>query len=266
MSKYAHIYPPLINRVYAEEQSKRKTEREREKAVKTVLHRVYGSYLNEGESKKTRALFDKIINAVNTSGDTLSQSEKFLSLHASTRERLPYLAEFFAFIAETLNRAESAAPGVTRILDIGCGYNPFAIPWMRKHWNLKAYYAYDIDVYAQGLINAYFAALGLPETAGCIDLAAETPRGEADIAFLFKLLPVLEAQKKGRGSRLINELNSRYIVVTFPLKSLGGKNKGMEAHYAGFFETALKNELAGHKLLAKEKIYSELVYILASHI
>jgi len=127
--------------------------------------------------------------------------------------------------------------------------------------NLQAYCAYDIDTRVMAIINRFFLLLGLPQNAFCVDLAAKTPALSVDITFMFKLLPVLESQMTGRGFGLVSEIKSRYFVVTYPLKSLGGREKGMGQNYSVAFGAWLR-EIVNIKLIASERIGNELIYIL----
>ena len=246
-SKYYMLYPPLVERILAEESKKK----DPEKAAKTRLHQLFGAYVQGNAHKKAAAILK-----------TGPAPEKILALHASTKERLPTLTEFYSFIAAHTGSPES-------ITDLGCGFNPFSIPLMPVEFvkNLKKYNAYDIDMRTRDLLNGFFLTLGLPSSACCTDLAAETPQVEADITFMFKLLPVLDAQIPGRGYELAGELNTRFLVITYPLKSLGGREKGMERNYSEAFESA---EAAGkfgiYKKTAHIRIGNELVYILTSGI
>lgn len=261
-------YGPLLERVAAEENAKYKTERERVKAVKRRLHALHGAYLNESAHKKVAALLEGLCaECENSSGEgdadtatgddgsarLIHTAETILRLHASTRERLPYISDLYDYIFRQ-------AGEVRTILDIGCGYNPFSIPWMPR--KPEAYHACDIDLRAAGLINRFLTATGLPQTAFLLDAVAETPAQTADVALLFKLLPVLEAQRKGRGFALLTQINVRCAAVTYPLKSLSGREKGMGAHYAKIFEDALDGALSPYTLAGKETIGNELVYIL----
>ena len=48
---------------------------------------------------------------------------EILARHDSTRERIPYLSEFYEAILEI-----AQTPRI--ILDLACGLNPFALPFM----------------------------------------------------------------------------------------------------------------------------------------
>lgn len=244
-AKYDMLYPPLIERILAEEFGKK----DPKKAAKTRLHQMFGAYLCGNAHKKAARL--------------LKDAPTLLSLHASTKERLPHFENFYEFIATQV----CVSGGVKIISDLGCGFNPFALPLMPAVLteNLAEYHAWDIDIRTRDLLNVYFAEMLLPQSAKCADLAVETPCEASDVTFMLKLIPVLEAQIAGRGFALANAQNTQFLVVTYPTKSLGGREKGMEKNYAAAFENAYASGgLSNFRLIANEKIGNELVYVLRS--
>lgn len=242
--KYAGISPELLHRVAEKTIPKYKKDKEQQKAVKEALHQIYGEFFPDDCHKKAFAL--------------LAEAESFdaslacsmMELHISTRERLPVLEEFYAFLREGLGSVKS-------ILDIGCGFNPLAIHWMKQE--LHAYYPCDIHQQTIDLANLILQQQGLPPEAFLWDAVRETPQKQADVAYLFKVLPVLEQQAKGRGFSLLQELNVKKIVVTYPTRSLGGRKKGMEQHYARTMEEGLPTSIC---IKAKQVIGNELIYLL----
>jgi 16S rRNA (guanine(1405)-N(7))-methyltransferase len=247
--KYNMLYAPLVERIFAEESGKK----DPVKAAKTRLHQLYGAYKQGHTHKKAHEALKTLGSPAFDQNDYLPKITKILALHASTKERQPHLAEFYDFIFSHTNPPQS-------VLDLGCGFNPFALHSMPTE-SLKIYRAYDIDLRLKDLLNQFFALSDLPPAAECADLTTETPPHPADIAFMLKLLPVLEAQKAGRGFELANALNARFLVITYPLKSLGGREKGMEKTYSHAFESAA-HLLPNFRQVACEKIGNELVYIL----
>jgi 16S rRNA (guanine(1405)-N(7))-methyltransferase len=249
--KYANLHAPLIMRICGEEYNKYKKDKDRIKAVKNKLHIIYGAFSGDECHKKARELLCR--------GDSPALKNmanlEIMRLHASTNERLDSLDEFYNFIFNITGNADS-------ILDIGCGFNPFSIPCMNLP-GLKKYYAYDIDCRTADLLNNYFDLLSLPKLADTIDIIADTPEASADIAFIFKLIPVLEIQSAGRGFKLLQEINAGYIAATYPVKSLCGKDKGMQANYAESFE---KNIAGKFKIIGKKIIGNELVYIIKKQV
>jgi 16S rRNA (guanine(1405)-N(7))-methyltransferase len=195
------------------------------KAAKSKLHQVYAAYMESFQPVKLRRLLDKLPLTPDREGlDTIAL--QILESHTSTLERLSFLAQFYLDLFQ-----EIVKPG--KILDLACGLNPFAIPWMNLGPEV-GYYAYDIDIRLVDMINTFFNYWGGTCKAGCLDLLVSVPAMTADVAFLFKTLPCLEQQEKGASEKILSSLNTRYIVISFPNKSLTGKSKGMEQHYHAF--------------------------------
>ena len=60
-----------------------------------------------------------------------------------------------------------------------------------------------------------------------------------DLALLLKTLPVLAQVDKTAVPRLLDSLQAHYLLISFPAKSLGGRNKGMVENYeAQFYQWA----------------------------
>ena len=94
----------------------------------------------------------------------------------------------------------------------------------------------------------------------------ETPTESVDLALLCKLIPVIEAEKPGRGFGLANSLDADALVITFPLKSLSGKEKGMYGNYSATFEKSLsEGKLSNFRLINSGRIGNELVYVCKRH-
>jgi len=276
-AKYNMLYPPLLARIYAEE--KNKDSKDPTKAAKTRLHQMFGAYVQGNAHKKAIGLLESGFcrdefqthpditecDVIQRNGcesfptnENIAAKEvaaSIMKLHASTKERLPYLEKFHGFIGKHTGNVET-------IMDLGCGFNPFSVPYLVTH-NLKIYYAYDIDMRTKDILNRFFASQNLPQSADCRDLIVETPTEKVDLAFMCKLVPVLEAQATGRGFELARQLDTKFLVITYPLKSLGGRNKGMGKNYAAQFEKAQDaGALDKYAIVAGEEIGNELVYVL----
>jgi len=241
-AKYSMLHPPLVERIYNEEKD--------EKKVKTRLHQMFGAYVQGNAHKKTAHL----LNELEAGRDAKDVSAEILQLHASSKERSTFLQNFHDFIHSHVGEVET-------ILDLGCGFNPFSIPLLP--YNITQYHAYDIDTRTKDLLNRFLQLLSLPQTADCADLAVETPTQNIDLVFMCKLVPVLEMQQPGRGFEIARQLNAKFLVITYPLKSLGGRSKGMGKNYAAQFENAhASGALGSYKPIAQQEIGNELVYIL----
>jgi hypothetical protein len=77
---------------------------------------------------------------------------------------------------------------------------------------------------------------------------------------MLKLLQNLEQQKKGSGRELFLKVveASKFVVVSFPTKSVSGKAKNMENNYSNWFDAILaEHNVQSTKLTFK----NEIVYI-----
>ena len=191
-----------------------------EKAAKARLHQLYGSYVGEGWAKaaaKTLALLE--------AGELPPQDAalRLMALHGSTSERLDHIDECYQHIF-----AATGAP--SSVLDVACGLNPlaFALPGMPQ----AALTALDAGQDIATLLNRFFAAAQMPHAhAESGDAMAELPAGPYDLALLMKFLPLAERIETGRALRLLKAIPARHIVVSFPTRSLSGRNVGMEKNY-----------------------------------
>jgi len=247
--KYAALCEPLIMRICREEYPKYKKDKDRIKSIKNKLHIIYGAFQSGETHKKAASIIEGLDNSIIHLKEA---SADIMRLHTSSNERVDSLDKFYGFIFDTIGHSQ-----IRSILDIGCGFNPFSLDFMPA--DIVEYHAYDIDYRTIELLNRYFKLRGLPSLAATADIISETPQDIADAAFVFKLMPVIEIQSPGRGFALLRELNTRYIVVTYPIKSLCGKNKGMEINYAQTFECGSSEDF---EIIAQSIIGDELVYII----
>jgi 16S rRNA (guanine(1405)-N(7))-methyltransferase len=119
------------------------------------------------------------------------------------------------------------------VLDLACGLMPFAWPWLHLPSRTR-YEAWDIDARLIANVNAFLHRIGRPATAYCRDVLVTAPETEVDLVFLLKTAPCLEQQETGATLRLLRQLRARYVLLSFPTKSHGGREKGMIQHYGQF--------------------------------
>jgi 16S rRNA (guanine(1405)-N(7))-methyltransferase len=161
-------------------------------------------------------------------GDVRAVCRRLLGLHASTRERLPLLDDFYARVF-----AHTGTPHA--VLDLACGLNPLAVPWMGLPEG-AAYHGYDIDAERTAFLARYLDLAGLSGEAHLHDVICAPPAERADLAFLLKSAPCLEQQRRGATLALLDALAVDHVVVSYPVKSLGRREKGMLAHYVRSFD------------------------------
>jgi len=225
--KYAPISTELIRSILLAEAPHQKNPRELIKAARNKLHQVGAAFQ---ETPIPYAALTAQIDALGTqvqAEETRQFLRTALARHASTRERLPILAEFFAATLAPI------AP-VASVLDLACGFTPLCLPWMP----LAETASYTgIDIYADmvGLLDHFYAHFGLPHTFLVGNVLGELPPQPVELALLLKTLPCLEQVQKGAGARLLEEVPAENILVSFPAHSLGGRAKGMAANYEAYF-------------------------------
>ena len=105
----------------------------------------------------------------------------------------------------------------------------------------SCYYAFDVYQDMMDFLNSFFPLAGVTGHASVMDLGVEVPSVRADIALLLKTLPCLELIDKGRSLHLMQQINARHLVVSYPKRSLSGKSKGMAANYDQQFRDLIKS-------------------------
>jgi len=231
-SKYAAVSEAMIRSIGLRELAARRTLKEATKATKNKLHQVAGAYLDgRMPYDEWLAMLEKQgdgeIEETGRSGILNSQFRQacleIMRHHASTRERLPILEQFYATTLASLGPIHS-------VIDLACGLNPLALAWMPLAPDVR-YYACDIYDDMIAFLNGFFARAGVRGQAHVCDLVAGAPNEQADLALVLKALPPLDQQAKNAGRDLLRALNARHILVSFPAQSLGGRGKGMAENY-----------------------------------
>ncbi|GAB4113141.1 MAG: 16S rRNA methyltransferase [Roseiflexaceae bacterium] len=222
-AKYRHVDPVLVQAIGRRELQSHGRLKEAIKETKNKLHQVGAAYL-EG-----RMNYDAWLASLHAAPDAAHQQAiclECMRAHASTRERLPILERFYATIFEQL-------PPIRHVLDLACGLNPLARPWMPLDPAAR-YSACDIFADLVAFVGQALPLLGTPTNAWVADLSRAAPLPsdqDVDLTMALKLLLVLEQIERGAAARLLQQLPSRWIVISYPLQSLGGRGKGMREQY-----------------------------------
>jgi 16S rRNA (guanine(1405)-N(7))-methyltransferase len=231
--KYNRVCEDVVRRVGTVELGKRRNLKEAIKASKNKLHQIGGAYLDD--SLHYAAWSRALAEAASAGQEALRVAcWEIMSHHASTKERLAILDEFYAAVLADL------AP-IHSVLDIACGLNPLAIPWMPLAPG-AAYYAYDIYHDMIGFLNTFWPLVGIEGHAFARDIGPFIPSEPVDVALVLKTIPCLEQVDKSAGLRLLENLNAAHMVVSFPARSLGGHDKGMVENYEARLRTLLEQK------------------------
>lgn len=226
-SKYQQVNADFVRRLGQIELDKRRNLKAAIKATKNKLHQVAGAYLS------SRMDYDQWLEALRDADNLRSQCRAIMEAHASTRERLPILDEFYSTILADLGPIHS-------VIDVACGLNPLTIPWMPLAPD-ATYWAYDIYDDLMHFVDNLLQILDVNGHGYAQDISRPVPSQAAQVALVLKTLPVLEQIEKGAAVRLLENIQADHIVVSFPIASLTGKHKDMATHY----ETQLRDWLVG---------------------
>jgi 16S rRNA (guanine(1405)-N(7))-methyltransferase len=241
--RYRSISPHLVRELGARELAKRRNIQEAIKATKAKLHQIGGAYITSSQYARW---LNELARAYQTDGlPSLQQiCRQVMSYHASTRERLPILEQFYATILADLPPArvgsvppvfQPAGVGKARVvLDLACGLHPLALPWMPLAADVE-YYAYDIYQDMADFLNGFLALVGVRGRAEVCNVLSNCPTRHADLALLLKAIPCLEQIDASAGLRLLETINADHLLVSFPAQSLGGRQKGMARTYEAHF-------------------------------
>ncbi|MCJ7544803.1 MAG: hypothetical protein MUP47_09630 [Phycisphaerae bacterium] len=192
------------------------------KRAKRKLHQVCGAFCSRRDLAQAEALINTLTDR--TDDATLREvCARAMGLQESTRERLDVLASLFGRVFQITGRLAS-------LCDVGCGLNPLAAPWMDLPGQVR-YVALDIDCGLVAAVSEFFRRRGLCGEARCQDVLVEPPAEPFDVVLLMKLLPSLDQQRPGSGLGLLRSMQFGHAVVSYPTRSLGGRDVGMESFY-----------------------------------
>lgn len=251
-AKYAVLDPELVRRVTAQEWAKYPQRKEAVKAARSKLHQIGAAYQ---EKPIPYARLEAELQGLPRnlqSPDVRAYCLKAMTYHASTQERLPILENFYREIFAGFGPVQS-------ILDLACGLNPLALAWIPLA-EICTYTACDIYCDQADYLNRFFNWSGISGQAFCCDLVQTVPQTPVQVAFLLKTIPCLEQMDKNIGPRLLEQIQAEHILVTFPVRSLGGHFKGMRQTYDAHFTELL----AGKNWAVKRFDFdTELAYLVS---
>ena len=240
--KYRDTSEATIRELAAEALRQYKKPKQAEKAVRKRLHSIMAPYLGDPDYEEAaRQLAAAFANG--NQDQIRAVCLDIMHSHLSTRERLPILDNFYRTIFQVTGQPHS-------ILDIACGLNPLALPWMGLSVNSEQltvnrdvvrYYAYDVHEPRIEFINHYFALAGLPPLAQVQDVALCFPEESGDVALFLKEMPRFERNYHGLGRPLLEAIRARWLVVSFPtISTHGGRN--LTGRYRDFMHELIEGQ------------------------
>lgn len=224
---YRSIHPDVIRRIAENEARKGYKSRELVKSIRSKLHQVGGAYLPEVFNPQRFSAELIPLPHELTTPEVQSFCRKKMENHTSSKERLPFIERFFQDTLGDLSPIQS-------VLDLACGLTPLAIPWMPLAKDVQ-YIALDMYANLAEILNSFFHQMNVNGEAVFGDVLTHPLQYPVDVALILKTLPCLEQQHKGAGQVILDRIQAGHILVSYPLRSLGGNRKGMGATYEADF-------------------------------
>ncbi len=194
--------------------------REAEKIARQKLHNIVAPYLGDPDYLKL-TVENLRQNLLENEIDRRNYCVNILNSHASTRERLQILDDFYPRLFNITGKPN-------RIMDLACGLNPFTLPWVGFS-DQMTYFAYDLHKARINFIQLFFDCCYPAAHAIHTDILINPPIQKADVVFLFKEAHRMEQRLKGSTRRLLQKIDAEYILLSLPPVSLTGK-RSLLAH------------------------------------
>ena len=203
------------------------------KKAKKNIYYFLRQYKHEPE-EKIKEKFGELKKALKKEGKiekTLELHKELLEMHVSSRERTESYKNFYEKIFKVTGKPES-------ILDVSCGFNYFSLPFMKLEKLSYAGTEFKKEFVEE--MNRYFALIKnyseIKAKGFLLDLKErdfetrnellDLNKGkEFDIAFLLKLIPVMEREKRGSTDGLIETIPAKWIVLSVSKESMTKKEK-----------------------------------------
>jgi len=226
-SKYRNITKELIRNIGAQQLSKRQELRAAIKSTKDKLHQICGAYFLQKPNYEQ--ILSKLQDAKESEHEDvyLKTCIEIMQTHSSTKQRLSILNEFYTGIFSLL-------PPVESVIDVACGLHPVAIPWMKLGDDVR-YHAYDVYEDLVAFLNRFMRLTNVKGYAEARDVTQRVPDTKADLAFMLNIIPCFEQIDRSAAPRLMESLQADFLVVSFPVETLGGRKKDMREHYEAMF-------------------------------
>ena len=225
--KYVSVSADLVREIGSKELAKSKNIKDAIKATRNKIHQV-GSAYQETPIPYARWLKELSNLPQNIQApETINFIRACLPLHASTKERLPFIETFFEKTLSPIQPVES-------ILDLACGLTPLCLPWIPAVGNVR-YTGVDIYENMIHFLDQFYNHFKVNHSFSVMNIIQEIPKEKVHLALVLKTIPCLEQVDKIIGARLLETLNAENILVSFPSRGLGGRLKGMAENYEAHF-------------------------------
>lgn len=195
------------------------------------LHNIIASYLETIDYDLETQRLHKQPELLGDVACEKAWAESLLSNHASSRERLPFLADLYATIWQEIGMP-------TSVLDLACALDPLGLPWMNLP-ETTTYLAYDIHKPRVDFLNTYFTLAHPNARALQQDILINPPETRAGVAFFFKEAHRMEKREPGVLPRFFESIPADVLVVSLPATDLKGHHS-LDGYHSNLIRTSIQ--------------------------
>jgi 16S rRNA (guanine(1405)-N(7))-methyltransferase len=236
MKKNQKFNEDVIKRIKLKISKKNFKEKELNKKLKKELYEIHSNYY------KSFNYFKAI-------------KELKKSQNIETHEKLLKKYDFNRFIVlNDLYEKIFKITGKPKILiDLACGLNPLTLPWMNLDKKCK-YYCYDLEQNLINFLNDYFKIIKKEKYEAFLsDALTNPPTIKSDVTLLFKSTTCFEWQSPKSTSKLLEKINSNYIVISVMLR--GEKNIIGTRNYINSIIGEFIKDKETHEIILKKEYF-----------
>lgn len=211
-AKYRGVHVDTIADIVHQERAKASSTADLERRARLKLHKVVAGYLLTGRINDLA----RVVAAADATDATQREfCRTVLGAHYSTAERMADLDRFYPAVIGAVGPVRSVA-------DLACALNPFSVPWLRDVTDAE-YVGYDLNLGYVELGSAFLASRYPRCSVVHRDVLVRPDAITADVALVLKTYHNMEDRQPGAGLRLVAELTSPVVVVSFPVRTMTGR-------------------------------------------
>ena len=253
--KYRDLQIPQVTLqdILAYESLHSTSRKELEDNFRKSLHNIVAPYLEDINYPAETAVLQDLHDQDPSQDALKTWCRDRMRMHASSRERLPYLDVFYEKVF-----AKIGTP--TSILDLACALDPLGLPWMNLSPTTHLI-AYDIHQPRLDFLQTFFRYFYPQAQAIHQDILANIPEQQADCAFFFKEAHRLEKRRPGSNRELFAGLNVKWLVVSLPSRDLAGHHS-LETYHKSLINKSIEGQ---PWQLATDIVGDELLFFIHKH-
>jgi 16S rRNA (guanine(1405)-N(7))-methyltransferase len=219
----------LLEDILSQEGKVAQNKADLERRFREKLHNIIAPYLEEVQYTAETKKLQEFASAKPNLEAWKIYCSAVMARHASTRERLPSLEAFAAFLNPYFEHSQV-------VLDLACALDPLILPWLQLDSHPEIV-CFDVQSPRIDFLNYFFAAFYPAGKAIRQDVLANPPTQKADLALFLKEAHRFEKRRPGCNRAFFQALPARTLIVSLPSHDLAGKHS-LEAYHTRLIEEA----------------------------